>query len=163
MPEVGWPCQGLETAQLFCSSSTAQIHSSPSPGQGSGKQPENGKQLLPRAETSCGGSWTHLCNESGKLREVWQCVAGPAALMCQSKLDSASAFSFLASGFFFSGIWHWLTCHKSPELWEQGRSHPALVSGFGALPQHVLVLKTEKGDTRARNLSSEFCHCLSWE
>lgn len=97
MPEVGWPCQGFETAQLFCSSSRAQIHSSPSPGQGSGKQPVHGKQLVPRAEPSCGGSWTHLCNEAGELRQVWQCVAGSAALMCQSKLDTASAFPFLAS------------------------------------------------------------------
>lgn len=102
MPEVVWPCQGLETAQLLCSSSTAQIQF-PEPWQGGGKQPEHGKQLVPRAETSCGGSWTHLCSESGELREVWQCVAGPAALMCQSKLDSASVFSFLASEAFGIG------------------------------------------------------------
>lgn len=47
MPEVRWPCQGLETTQLFCSSCTAQIHHSLKLGQSGGKQPEHGKSWFP--------------------------------------------------------------------------------------------------------------------
>lgn len=107
--KVAGKCQRLgglakDSRQLSSSAAAPQPRfSSLSPGQGGGKQSEHGKQLVPRAGTSCGGSWTHLCSECGELREVWQCVAGPAALMCQSKLDSASVFSFLASEAFGIG------------------------------------------------------------
>lgn len=93
----GGPAKDLRQLSSSAAAPQPRFHSSPSPGQGSGEQPEHGKQLVPRAEPSCGGSWTHLCSEAGELTEVWQCVAGPAAPMCQSKLNCASSFPFLAS------------------------------------------------------------------